>query len=65
MEQYVFDKMDKRNREILTNEEDLGQHMIDAGTDFGSGTAYGTYPTNLNQKIEKNLQKEGNLGHRL
>lgn len=41
MEQYVYTQMDKNKRDIVTNEEELGQYMIDAGNQFGPGTAYG------------------------
>lgn len=41
VEDYLFEKLDKK-RDRLNNTELLGQDMIDAGTDFGPGTSYGT-----------------------
>lgn len=43
VEDYLFEKLDKK-RDRLNNTELLGQDMIDAGTDFGPGTSYGTLP---------------------
>ncbi|XP_064650375.1 endophilin-B1-like isoform X2 [Lineus longissimus] len=42
MEEYFYDKLEKKKRERLTNEESLGSVMVDAGNEFGPGTSYGT-----------------------
>jgi endophilin-B len=40
MEEFVYDKLDKKNTR-MTNTEYLGEDMISAGQEFGSGTSYG------------------------
>jgi endophilin-B len=41
MEEFFYEKMDKKKRDRLTSTETLGQYMIDAGNEFGPGTSYG------------------------
>ncbi|KAK2189117.1 hypothetical protein NP493_115g11003 [Ridgeia piscesae] len=41
MEDYFYQKLDKKKPTRLTNVEILGQTMIDAGNGFGPGTGYG------------------------
>ncbi|XP_064616184.1 endophilin-B1-like isoform X2 [Liolophura sinensis] len=41
MEDLFYEKLDKPKRERVTNFDQLGQFMVDAGNDFGPGTAYG------------------------
>lgn len=41
LEDFVFDKFDKKKPSRLCNLEYLGINMIEAGNDFGPGTAYG------------------------
>lgn len=41
MEDFFYEKMDKKKRDRYTNAEQLGQVMIDSGNDYGPGTAYG------------------------
>lgn len=41
MEDFVWEKIDKKKRERPTNHDILGQYMIDAGNEFGPGTSYG------------------------
>ena len=43
MEELVFDKLDRKKRDHVTNHELLGQTMLDAGNEFGPGTSYGKY----------------------
>jgi hypothetical protein len=45
VEDYVMEKIqsDKKRHQRQSNMESLGQGMIDAGTEFGSTTGYGTY----------------------
>ncbi|KAL2772264.1 endophilin-B1 isoform 3 [Daubentonia madagascariensis] len=41
IEEFVYEKLDRKAPSRLNNPELLGQYMIDAGTEFGPGTAYG------------------------
>nr|CAB3266046.1 endophilin-B1 [Phallusia mammillata] len=41
MEDFVYHKLDRKPPERANNTEQLGHTMIEAGTDFGPGTAYG------------------------
>ena len=41
MEEFFYEKVDKKKRDRLTNTETLGQYMIDSGNEFGPGTSYG------------------------
>ncbi|KAL5012306.1 hypothetical protein ScPMuIL_010857 [Solemya velum] len=41
MEDFLYEKLDKKKRDRMNNAELLGQVMVDAGNDYGPGTAYG------------------------
>lgn len=41
VEDFLFDKMEKKKPNRLSNLECLGINMLEAGNDFGAGTAYG------------------------
>uniref|UniRef100_A0A8C5R662 Endophilin-B1 n=1 Tax=Leptobrachium leishanense TaxID=445787 RepID=A0A8C5R662_9ANUR len=41
IEEFVYEKLDRKAPSRLNNQEQLAQYMIDAGNDFGPGTAYG------------------------
>uniref|UniRef100_F6QEH4 Endophilin-B1 n=1 Tax=Ornithorhynchus anatinus TaxID=9258 RepID=F6QEH4_ORNAN len=41
IEEFVYEKLDRKAPSRTNNPELLGQYMIDAGNDFGPGTAYG------------------------
>ncbi|XP_001362110.1 endophilin-B1 isoform X3 [Monodelphis domestica] len=41
IEEFVYEKLDRKAPTRINNQELLGQYMIDAGNDFGPGTAYG------------------------
>ncbi|XP_026709990.1 endophilin-B1 isoform X2 [Athene cunicularia] len=41
MEEFVYEKLDRKAPSRMNNPELLGQYMIDAGNEFGPGTAYG------------------------
>ncbi|XP_066479416.1 endophilin-B1 [Tiliqua scincoides] len=41
IEEFVYEKLDRKAPSRLNNPEILGQYMIDAGNEFGPGTAYG------------------------
>ncbi|XP_067234254.1 endophilin-B1a isoform X2 [Chanodichthys erythropterus] len=41
IEEFFYEKLDKKAPTRLNNHELLGQSMIDSGTEFGPGTAYG------------------------
>ncbi|XP_039176931.1 endophilin-B1 isoform X3 [Crotalus tigris] len=41
IEEFVYEKLDRKAPSRLNNPELQGQHMIDAGNEFGPGTAYG------------------------
>lgn len=43
MEDFLFDKMEKKKPNRYSNLEYLGIDMIKAGNDFGAGTAYGKW----------------------
>ena len=51
VEDFLFDKMDKKRPNRLSNLEYLGLDMIEAGTEFGPGTAYGKSLLNKNLVI--------------
>ncbi|XP_078264303.1 endophilin-B1-like isoform X3 [Rhinoraja longicauda] len=42
IEEFVYEKLDRRAPSRINNSEQLGQYMLDAGNDFGPGTAYGS-----------------------
>ncbi|KAB0390746.1 hypothetical protein E2I00_001982 [Balaenoptera physalus] len=42
IEEFVYEKLDRKAPSRINNPELLGQYMIDAGTEFGPGTAYET-----------------------
>ncbi|KAG8555786.1 hypothetical protein GDO81_017812 [Engystomops pustulosus] len=41
IEELVYEKLDRKAPSRLNNQEQLSQYMIDAGSEFGPGTAYG------------------------
>ncbi|XP_048029855.1 endophilin-B1a isoform X3 [Megalobrama amblycephala] len=41
IEEFFYEKLDKKAPTRMNNHELLGQSMIDSGTEFGPGTAYG------------------------
>uniref|UniRef100_A0A8D0GAE0 Endophilin-B1 n=1 Tax=Sphenodon punctatus TaxID=8508 RepID=A0A8D0GAE0_SPHPU len=41
IEEFVYEKLDRKAPSRMNNQEVLGQYMIDAGNEFGPGTAYG------------------------
>ncbi|XP_074122421.1 endophilin-B1 isoform X2 [Sminthopsis crassicaudata] len=41
IEEFVYEKLDRKAPSRTNNQEVLGQYMIDAGNEFGPGTAYG------------------------
>lgn len=43
IEEFVYEKLDRKAPSRINNPELLGQYMIDAGTEFGPGTAYGKF----------------------
>ncbi|XP_077505210.1 SH3 domain containing GRB2 like, endophilin-B [Amblyomma americanum] len=61
VEDYLFEKLDKK-RDRLNNTELLGQDMIDAGTDFGPGTSYGSALIKVGQAQQKLGQAEREFG---
>ena len=44
IEEFFYEKLDKKIPLRTTNAELLGQHMLDAAKDFGPGTPYGKSP---------------------
>ncbi|NXC75639.1 SHLB1 protein, partial [Anhinga anhinga] len=42
IEEFVYEKLDRKAPSRMNNPELLGQYMIDAGNEFGPGTAYET-----------------------
>lgn len=59
VEDFLFEKIDKKRPTRLSNLEYLGLDMIDAGNEFGPGTAYGM-PLSFQCKISDGflLQKQ-------
>lgn len=45
MEEMFYEKLDKRKRDRNNVYESLGGVMVDAGNEFGPGTAYGEFET--------------------
>lgn len=43
VEDFLFDKIERKKPNRLSNLEYLGIDMIEAGNDFGPGTAYGKF----------------------
>lgn len=41
IEEFFYEKLDRKAPSRMNNPELLGQYMIDAGNEFGPGTAYG------------------------
>lgn len=41
IEEFFYEKLDKKAPTRMNNHEMLGQSMIDAGNEFGPGAAYG------------------------
>ncbi|XP_063284428.1 endophilin-B1 isoform X2 [Pelobates fuscus] len=41
IEEFVYEKLERKAPSRLNNQEQLAQYMIDAGNEFGPGTAYG------------------------
>lgn len=41
IEEFFYEKLDKKAPTRMNNHEMLGQTMIDSGNEFGPGTAYG------------------------
>lgn len=52
IEEFVYEKLDRKAPSRINNPELLGQYMIDAGTEFGPGTAYGKWKK---QKVMINI----------
>ncbi|XP_029300142.1 endophilin-B2b isoform X6 [Cottoperca gobio] len=42
IEEFIYDKLDKKLPSRMTNPELLGQYMLEAANDFGPGTPYGS-----------------------
>ncbi|XP_049594512.1 endophilin-B2b isoform X4 [Syngnathus scovelli] len=42
IEEFIYDKLEKKLPSRTTNAELLGQYMVDAANEFGSGTPYGS-----------------------
>lgn len=43
IEEFIYDKLDRKLPSKTTNAELLGQYMLDAANDFGPGTPYGQW----------------------
>ncbi|ESO85878.1 hypothetical protein LOTGIDRAFT_130216 [Lottia gigantea] len=41
MEDLLYEKLEKKKKDRVTNAEQLGLYMVDAGNDYGPGTSYG------------------------
>ncbi|XP_067001892.1 endophilin-B1 isoform X2 [Anabrus simplex] len=58
VEDYLFEKIDKKRPNRLSNLEYLGLDMIEAGNDFGPGTAYGSALIKVGQCEQRLGQSE-------
>lgn len=43
IEEFIYDKLDKKLPSKATNAELLGQYMLEAANEFGPGTPYGQW----------------------
>lgn len=50
IEEFLYEKLDRKAPSRLTTGELLGQHMRDAAKEFGPGTPYGEYKTTRNKR---------------
>lgn len=50
LEEFVYEKLEKKAPTRMNNHELLGQSMMEAGNEFGPGTAYGGKYTKLHDK---------------
>ncbi|XP_031433218.1 endophilin-B2b isoform X9 [Clupea harengus] len=53
IEEFFYEKLDKKIPLRTTNAELLGQHMLDAAKDFGPGTPYGSTLTTVGEYQKK------------
>ena len=44
MEEFVFDKLEKKKKDRITPAEELGGAMVEAGNELGAGSTYGEVP---------------------
>nr|CAD7395817.1 unnamed protein product [Timema poppensis] len=58
VEDFLFEKIEKKRPNRLTNQEYLGLDMIEAGNDFGPGTAYGSALIKVGQSEQRLGQTE-------
>ncbi|KAF5269332.1 hypothetical protein FQR65_LT02634 [Abscondita terminalis] len=58
IEDFIFDKIEKKRPSRLSNLEYLGLDMIEAGNEFGPGTAYGSALIKVGQAEQKLGQTE-------
>lgn len=58
VEDFLFEKIDKKRPSRLSNQEYLGLDMMEAGTEFGPGTAYGSALIKVGQCEQKIGQAE-------
>ena len=49
VEDFLFEKIEKKRPNRLSNLEYLGLDMIEAGNEFGPGTAYGMFLASNNE----------------
>lgn len=48
IEEFLYEKLDRKIPSRITNGELLGQYMVDAASEFGPGTSYGELLKNNN-----------------
>lgn len=58
IEDFIFEKIEKKRPARLSNLEYLGLEMIEAGNEFGPGTAYGAALIKVGQQEQKLGQTE-------
>lgn len=64
LEEFVYEKLEKKAPTRMNNHELLGQSMIESGNEFGPGTAYGEWYTELPDilRLKNNIQPLLNSG---
>lgn len=64
IEEFLYEKLDRKAPSRITNGELLGQYMEDAAKEFGPGTPYGESHSlcGLCFKLEKQLKKKQTAG---
>jgi len=55
IEEFFYEKLDKKVPTRMNNHELLGESMIDSGNESGPGTAYGKYQTHRQHIVDNTI----------